>query len=418
MTTTPEGVEVRNDSIRISFVYRGQRCRETLRGLKPTKANIRYAEQKRASILYEIERGIFDYAAHFPRSKRAGFFSPSRPDKLLGVALDEYLAFKKPQVAVSTLRGYTSKAETHIRPKWGKRTFRSITQSEIDQWISVDLIGLKNKTINDVLVVFRALWNRAAKDKIIDQVPEIDNLEIDIDPPDPFTRKEIASIENTPTSRDNEYNAILFDIWSGLRVSELLALGWDDIDLEAWEVNVCRACVREEYKRTKTRAGRRTVELLEEAIIVLKRQKAITYMRKPITIDVMQADNKTVKKEVWRPVFVNTNTGEPIPSDNYLRQRFLSYHLKKAKVRYRGPKHCRDTYASQMLTIGMPREWIARQMGHASTRTLETRYAKWIKEDQLPLAAMASERLKEHKGSAEQPAEQEAPAPHLRPIKK
>jgi len=395
-------------------VYRGQRCRETLRGLDPTKANIRYAEQKRASILYEIARGQFDYASHFPHSKRAGFFSAARPDKPIGQALDEYLRVKQTTVATSTMRGYKSKADTHIRPKWDNRTFRTVAQSEIDEWIAVDLVGLKNKTINEVLVVFRALWQTAKKDKIITELPDIDNLATDIDPPDPFTRAEIERIATTKTARRNEHHAIIFDIWSGLRASELIALGWDDIDLESWEIDVCRARVREQYKRPKTKAGRRTVELITPAIDILKRQKEITYMLPAITINVMQTDNKTIKKEKWRPVFINTNTGKPIPSDNYLRQWFFSYHLKKAKVRYRGPKHCRDTYASQMLTLGMPKEWIARQMGHASVRTLETRYAKWIKEDQLPLASMASKLL----GYEKESTDQGDLAPHLRPIKK
>lgn len=149
------------------------------------------------------------------------------------------------------------------------------------------------------------------------------------------------------------------------------ALGWDDIDLAEWEANVCRAVVRGKYKNTKTTSGLRAVELIEPAIDTLKRQKELTFMLPPVEIEVMQEDNKTIKKEQWKPVFINTNTGEPFATDNQFRDRFFSFHLKKAKVRYRGPKHCRHTFASQMLTAGIPKEWIANQMGHASTRTLE-----------------------------------------------
>src|SRR5690606_17909329 len=116
-----------------------------------------------------------------------------------------------------------------------------------------------------------------------------------------------------------------------------------------------RARVRDEYKKPKTRSGERTVELIQPAIEALKRQRELTMMLPPIEIEVVQTDNKTVKKEKWRPVFINTNTGEPFPSDNSLRDRFLAHHLRKCKVRYRGPKHCRHTYASQMLTLGMPK---------------------------------------------------------------
>lgn len=46
-----------------------------------------------------------------------------------------------------------------------------------------------------------------------------------------------------------------------------------------------------------------------------------------------------------------------------------------------------------MLTLDMPKEWIVQQMGHSSVHTVERRYAKWIKEGQMPLAAMASRLL-------------------------
>lgn len=391
--SSPTGVEVRNNSIRIVFTYRNQRCRETLRGLRVTQANLRYAARKREAILYEIERGSFDYVKHFPDSPKGRRLSDTRPDKTIGKALDEYLLIKAASCAASTVNGYASKANSHIRPRWGSTTFRAVTQTDIDNWIAVDLSYLKNKTINEILSILRALFAKAKKDKIISELPDLDSLPTHIDEPDPFTRDEITRITGTHRKRTSELNCIEFALWSGLRVSELLALGWDDIDSEAWEAHIRRARVRRQFKRPKTRSGDRIVELITPAIEALHKQHSITAHLPPVTIEVVQADNKTIRQEQWRPVFINSNTGQPFPSDNYLRDRFLSYHLKKCEVRYRGPKHCRHTYASQMLTLGMPKEWIARQMGHSSVRTLERRYAKWIKEDQMPLAAMASKLL-------------------------
>ena len=59
----------------------------------------------------------------------------------------------------------------------------------------------------------------------------------------------------------------------------------------------------------------------------------------------------------------------------------------------RSPSTARHTFASQMLTAGMPKEWIARQMGHTSTRMIERHYGKWIREDAPDMAAIASARL-------------------------
>ena len=76
-------------TIRIDFRYRGVRCRETLKGLRVTKANIKFAEKKRAAILHEIGREIFDYSKHFPESPRCRLFgtNPHR-DRTVDQALD------------------------------------------------------------------------------------------------------------------------------------------------------------------------------------------------------------------------------------------------------------------------------------------------------------------------------------------
>ena len=59
------GIEIHGNSIRIVFMWRKRRCRETL-GLPVTKANIKHAVQLRAAVLHDIKMGTFDYARHFP----------------------------------------------------------------------------------------------------------------------------------------------------------------------------------------------------------------------------------------------------------------------------------------------------------------------------------------------------------------
>ncbi|OZI43846.1 Arm DNA-binding domain-containing protein [Bordetella genomosp. 5] len=70
MSTGFEGVRPASESsIEIGFVYRGEHCIERLR-IRPTAANLKRAAQQRADILASIARGDFDYAAHFPNSRR------------------------------------------------------------------------------------------------------------------------------------------------------------------------------------------------------------------------------------------------------------------------------------------------------------------------------------------------------------
>lgn len=71
MSAVFEGVRPASESsIEIGFSYQGRVCVERLR-LKPTAANLRRAAEQRAEIVAAIERGDFDYAATFPKSRKA-----------------------------------------------------------------------------------------------------------------------------------------------------------------------------------------------------------------------------------------------------------------------------------------------------------------------------------------------------------
>ncbi|KZN45972.1 site-specific integrase [Pseudoalteromonas luteoviolacea] len=393
-----EGVNIHGKSIRIDFYFKTVRCREALKGLSLTKSNIKFASNKRAVILHEIATGTFDYAEHFPNSERALLWSakPKREEiPTVAQAMDIWLSIKETQVAFSTIRSYKSKVENHVLPVWGHFKLNEVRQSHIKKWISVDLSSLSNKTINEVLIPFRGIFDDARADRIIDYSPleYIDNLKIVRDEPDPFTREELAIFATTPTKRPQEVNAFIFCCWTGLRLSELLALAWEDVDLNSGTIKVQRAIVLKQYKVPKTAGSIRTVHLLEPAIEILRSQMALSAMLKPHTINVMQQDNKTVKTESLRFVFVNSLSNEELKGEAPYRDRFFKTHLKKCKIRYRGPSQARHTFASQLLTAGVNERWIANQLGHTSTKMLEQHYGKWMHNEVPDMSKRVSEQL-------------------------
>ena len=186
---------------------------------------------------------------------------------------------------------------------------------------------------------------------------------------------------------------IRFMLWSGPRVSEALALAWEDVDLEAGLVRFRRSRVRGIFKATKTKRSKRFHSLITPAIEALRDQWTITGGLPAESISVKQRDNRTIKTERVRFVFLNTNTGRSHYDDFRLRDRFFKAHLDRAGVRYRGPGQCRHTYISQMLTAAMPLEWISKQTG-TSTEMIRRRYGKWIDADSDDMTAIAETRLK------------------------
>ena len=394
--------QIRNGAIRLDFYYKGHRCRETIdftgSNLKTFKKKEEFADQLLGTIKREIFLGTFSYQKYFPNSKKLKDFGyTEKKDPLFKDLLETWLTIKATKVMPSTLKYYNSKARIHIKPKFGELNISSITKSDIELWIAVDLKKLSNKTINEILVIVRGVFKDAKDNEFIVKSPmdSIDNLTILKHEADPFTQEELDLIFSTESNYIQEINLAFFNAWAGLRISELFALSWDDIDQINWTAHIQIARVENIYKVTKTYSSNRTIELLDDAIDALKAQIPLTFDQPAIKIKVLQADKKTFKTKKIKPVFLNTHTMQPHCNYHSLCDRFWKKHLKKAGVRYRPINTTRHTYASQLLSTGqISKEWIIGQMGHTSSKMFDDHYAKWISKDAPKMAKLASEALR------------------------
>lgn len=393
----PTGVELNGPSLRIWFMFAGQRCRENLDGIvKVNKAAIAYAEKKRNTILTEIAEDRFDYATHFPNSPRAAVFSGRggpRIDRTVAEGIDQWLEVQQARKATSTSRNYGHKAK-HLRDAFGKRRIADISKGDLELWQSKLLRkGLSPKTVNDIFTIVRGVWADAYHDGILktnplDRVRNIERDEGEEETADPFTRDELAQIAAVRTTRQADIRMVLFNCWAGLSVSELIALGVDDVDLGAGGVWVRRARVGTEYKVPKEKARLRFVELIDPALAYLQEQLAEVADLPPVEVVVRQRDNVTTKVEAVRFVFRNGKSGEPWHASSL--GRWFTGVLERAGVRHRGPNQCRHTFASQALSNYVPMEWLARQLGHTSTAMIRRHYGRWIRQDSKSMAGMVS----------------------------
>jgi integrase len=120
--------------------------------------------------------------------------------------------------------------------------------------------------------------------------------------------------------------------------------------------------------------------LLKPAKEALERQYELTGKLPPIQINVLQRDDKTIKQERFRPVFVNTSTLEPYTDVKQFNRQFFIKHLEAAEVRHRCVSICRHSFASQMLSSGVVAiDWICEQLGHTTDAMLRRKYAKHFK---------------------------------------
>mgnify|MGYP001317677355 CR=1 FL=1 len=107
-------------------------------------------------------------------------------------------------------------------------------------------------------------------------------------------------------------------------MSELIALAWEDVDFKKGIVKIQRANVKGRFKITKTKGSTRTLELLHPALDVLERQFILSSQIEALEIEVTQVDNKTIKKERVRFVFLNSRSNTPQTSKTHIRKPIIN----------------------------------------------------------------------------------------------
>lgn len=184
---------------------------------------------------------------------------------------------------------------------------------------------------------------------------EVAKFKADKGKADPFTPDEIEAILSE--AEGPLLNTIAFWFACGLRTGELLALQWQDIDLEKTQVCIRRALSRGKLKTLK-RDDWRWLPLRPHALAAIKAQFAYSG-----------------QQAAW--VFPNPATGGRYANESKLTKRWHSL-LAAAGVRYRRPYQCRHTYGSSELSAGEPLLKVAADMGHKDWKMLQNHYGRWI----------------------------------------
>ena len=141
---------------------------------------------------------------------------------------------------------------------------------------------------------------------------------------------------------------IVFNCWTGLLLSELIALAVEDVDLNAATVHVRRALVVGQFKVPKERSRVRVVELIDPALELMREILAAASDALYTNISVTQRDNITTKPARGRFLFRSSASG--MLWNGKMLSKWFTVHLKKAEVRHRGANQRRHTFASQMLS--------------------------------------------------------------------
>lgn len=174
-------------------------------------------------------------------------------------------------------------------------------------------------------------------------------------------------------------------LFTGMRVNELCALHWEDVDLQnamvAVKFNLYRLNGEHHLTTPKTKSSMRRIMLSPQVIQLLKEQRAWQEERK------VDMGDKWIEKGV---VFTNT-------VGNYICSNYINQEFKRLLKKHNFPKvHIHDlrhANASLLINMGVPVKLISDHLGHNDTRVTENIYAHIFNETKSQTADAISKAL-------------------------
>ena len=285
--------------------------------------------------------------------------------------LEDYV---RPSVKVRTYERYALIVEQHIKEAIGGAEPDDLTPLVLQSLVTELLRngnkktggGLSASSVNAVISVIQNSLKTAhllglAKEYTADKIkrPKLTEKPVEC-----FTFAEQKKIEQAifAGKKDKMYG-ILLCLYSGLRIGELMALGWSDIDLAKGILTVSKSCHDGKgglvIDDPKTAASRRVIPLPKQLLPILK----------------------ALKKRSDSPFVVSAN-GKPVSVRSY--QRSFELLLKKSDIPHKGFHSLRHTFATRAIECGMDVKTLSEILGHKNPTVTLNRYAHSLMETRRP----------------------------------
>lgn len=289
------------------------------------------------------------------------------PKKLLfGELILQWCEKKEANHKGSTADKYKYIISTHILPELGEIPVDNLKSSVIAEFTERKLStgrldskgGLSASYVRLMCVMIQAAIDYGVEHNICrPPAVKIRKPRSDKKEPEILSLSQQKQLESKLFSDINETKlGILISLYMGLRIGEVCALKWENVNLIDNELLVCSTVVRLNDKSTSGKATK----------MVIDTPKTKTSVRKipipPLLISVMHS----VKASSASPYVVSKD-------ETFINPRTLEYRYKKLlesvgipRLNYHALRH---TFATRCIEVGMDMKTLSELLGHASVST-------------------------------------------------
>ena len=286
--------------------------------------------------------------------------------------LENYI---EPNAKKRTTESYRRIIDKRLRQELGKCEMGELTAPTIQAFVTGLITkgnvatkkGLASSTVNTIITVIQSSLKTAVLSGYIEKNvaesvrrPKIKSKEIEC-----FTVAEQKKMESAALcDKRMKMAGIVLCLYTGLRIGELLALTWEDVDMKSGLIAVNKAC----HDKIEKNGTARIVELPKTPS-----SKRIIPVPKQL-LPVLRQLKKTGKYET----VISSPEGKPIAIRSY--QRSFSLFLKKLGIAHKGFHSLRHTFATRALECGMDVKTLSEILGHKNAAITLNRYVHSLTE--------------------------------------
>ena len=274
---------------------------------------------------------------------------------------NSWFIYKNLTVKTSTYYNYKYLVNTYLSERFQKYTIEEFIGFNVNQMILELSERLSPKTVKGIISVFISILNYAEEkykirfllEPIAMPKPQIYDLQV------LSLREQIKLEEFCLNHNDNRYIGIVLDLYTGLRIGELCALTWENIDLRNKRILVTKTLQRIYLAKSKT-------------AILIDSPKSVNSIRKIPMNDKVYEILKLQKNKNKEQDFFLTGNKRYIEPRRY--QYTFNKILKEAGLRDYNFHILRHTFATNCIKVGMDPKSLSEILGHSNVNITLNKY--------------------------------------------
>jgi len=275
---------------------------------------------------------------------------------LYSIVLAEWMEQKELEIRKNTRKNYFYTINNKLLPEFGDLDIKNITKKSIQNFLNLHSKKHRRETVVNITKVLKQSLDYALDCGYIRENP-YRNIKIKKDKylkeVNMFTEEEVQNILNS-CQHTNIKDIIILAYRTGMRIGEILALKWEDIDFELNFLTI-----------------KRTLSGYVDGVPEINLPKTKTSRRR-IDLDIVTMDMLTRKFNIRIGEFVFCKEDGSIYSRQYVAQTLKSI-CKIANVEFKCFQTFRHTHASILLANGVHPKIVQERLGHYNISiTLDT----------------------------------------------